>query len=95
MVFRIQNGDRELPPLNSRAIEKYCDKLLSIIDDNAKSEAAFRRWSNTTVRSDKNGPWSEQPHRTRSFTTALIEAVSEERATGGLDRVNFWIRQMV
>jgi cold shock CspA family protein len=77
MVFRIQNGIGDMPPLNTRSIEKYCTKLSEILDDEAKSRAAFESaWKILQSVEEKLAPWREPPHRTRAFTTGLIEATS-------------------
>lgn len=74
MVFRIQNGGAELPPLNSKSIEEYCDTLLKTLNDDTALESAFQKAGETVQRVIKElAPWREPPQRTRAFTTALIE----------------------
>lgn len=75
MVFRIQNGGVDMPPLNSRAIEKYCDKLLGVLDEEANAEQAFIHAGELLESvQERMSPWREPPQRTRAFTTALLEA---------------------
>lgn len=76
MVFRMQEGKGECPPLNSKAIEKYCADLLETLDDEAKSETAFQKAGNLVQKTkEKMEPWREPPQRTRAFTEALAAAV--------------------
>lgn len=75
MVYRLQ-GDSELPPLNSRGIEKYCDGLLTRLSDAVAVGADFRRAGELAeaVRR-RSSPLREPPERTRAFTEALTKAV--------------------
>jgi cold shock CspA family protein len=77
MVFRIQNSGSDLPTLNSKGIEKYCDALLKILDDENASEASFIRAGQLIEKiCEKNGPWRVPPQRTSALTTELIKAAS-------------------
>jgi cold shock CspA family protein len=80
MVFRVLNEPNELPVLNSRAIEKYCDALLEILEDEKRSEMAFERAGKLmeSLKESMN-PWREPPQRTRAFTNALLEVASGGR----------------
>lgn len=82
MVFRIQNEPSDLPVLNSKAINKYCDGLMEILDDKTVVEKVLIG-AGELVESVRQSmaPWREPSERTRLFTTALIEA-----ATGGRKR---------
>lgn len=84
MVFRTQNGSAELPPLNSKAIEKYCDSLIEVLQDDKKAEVAFIKAASMveSIR-EKMEPWREPPERTRAFTTALLEAAVKGAAREG------------
>ena len=77
MVFRLLNSTAQLPPLNSRDIDAYCQHLLDILDDEAANKAAFRQASDL-VRSARNkAPPSPDPlARTRLFTNTLIAQAS-------------------
>jgi cold shock CspA family protein len=83
MVYRLQNAADEPPPLNSRAIQGYCEGLLEELEDSAKAGAAFRR-AGKLVEWVGSGlpPSREPPERTRAFTTALIEAVRSGEPVG-------------
>jgi len=83
-VFRLQNGAGALPHLNSNRIEKYCDGLLALLDDDEASEQAFLRASKLLEAVDeKMKPWREPPERTRAFTTALIDAAGGRKEKPG------------
>lgn len=61
MLFRITNTKDELPPLNSKKMDKYCDKLLEILYDDNKALAAFEKClevidNSTFDKSDKQNP---------------------------------------
>jgi cold shock CspA family protein len=75
MVFRAQEGNGELPPLHSKAVEQYCNDLLRILDDDSMSETAFLRAGLVldSVRT-RLEPWREPPQRTRLFTEELLQA---------------------
>jgi cold shock CspA family protein len=82
MVYRLQNEPTDLPVLNSRAIDAYCEKFVKRLDDSNEVEANFRRAGKLvdSVR-DKLPAWREPPERTKAFTTALVEAASKEQHT--------------
>ena len=78
MVFRIQNGLSKMPNLDRgrhKDIEKYCQNLQDILDQESSSKEAFRRAGELvqeTLSRVRRG--RESPKRTRVFTGALIEA---------------------
>ncbi len=75
MVFRIQNEPSKLPHLNRKDIEKYCQTLRDVLDQESSGEEAFRSAGELvqkTLRSVQRG--RESPERTRVFTEALIKA---------------------
>ena len=80
MVYRLQNEPMDLPVLNSKAIDTYCEKLLNRLDDPKQAEADIRR-AGELVKSvrDKLPPSREPPERTKAFTTALIEAAAQNK----------------
>jgi hypothetical protein len=43
MLFRIINEKESLPPLNSKKMEKYCNELLTILNDETKALKAFKK----------------------------------------------------
>jgi cold shock CspA family protein len=75
MVFRLQNEAADLPPLNSKAIQSYCDALLSAIQG-PRSDTLFQTAADTVAGVRKKLQTHEQPERTRSFTAALIDAAA-------------------
>jgi cold shock CspA family protein len=77
MIFRLQNSKEALPPLNSKAIDKYCDHLMAILNDEAAATEAFLR-AEKLLESvhHRLAPWREPPQRTRAFTEALAEGAS-------------------
>lgn len=81
MLFRIQNEKFDLPYLNSKKIEDYCDSLLSILLDETKRLDAFRNTCEIIESVLTSGKFdSRQANKLRAFTTALIDkAVSERR----------------
>jgi len=86
MVFRIQNGSGEMPKMNSKAIDKYCESLISLINDEDRCATAFRN-ANRTVESvrETQGAWCEgrgRPERTKAFTSALVKAASQRPRRG-------------
>ena len=76
MVYRLQN-EADLPALNSKDLEKYCDSLLTKLGDALVVEANFRRAGELTdaVRR-RSSPFREPPERTRAFTEALAKAIA-------------------
>ena len=42
MLFRIIMSDEELPRFNQKKMEKYCQKLLDTLKDDAKCEKIFK-----------------------------------------------------
>jgi cold shock CspA family protein len=81
MVIRLQNQPSELPPLNSKTIEKYCDVLLEILRDDSKVHLAATRAGQLVedVRTRMEKQSREPLERTRAFTTALIDAAGGGR----------------
>jgi hypothetical protein len=73
-VFRIQNEPFPLPFLNSKDIEKYCQKLLDVLDSESSSKAAFQMAGELVEETRRAAGYSREPHeRTRAFTSALLE----------------------
>ncbi len=93
MIFRILNEHGEIPALNSKAIQAYCDALLKKLEGD-ECEAAFVRAGQLldSVRA-RIGPSREPPERTRSFTNALIDAAS--RSGGGRAATTTWLTGVV
>lgn len=75
MVFRLQNEPSDLPPLNSKAIEAYCDALMNAMQG-AKGEVLFRRAGDTVRAVMAKFKSREPPERTKAFTSALIDAAA-------------------
>lgn len=75
MVYRLQNEPGDLPPLNNKAIQNYCDSLLSTIQG-PRSEGLFTKAADTVGGVLKKLQSREQPERTRVFTATLIDAVA-------------------
>lgn len=77
MVYRLQNEATQPPPLNSKAIDSYCDALLEKLDNEVEAESAFRRAGELIDSArERIQRLREPPERTRAFTTALIAAAS-------------------
>lgn len=88
MVFRLQNEPGDLPPLNSKAIQGYCDNLLAAMQG-ARSEELFRKAAETVNAVRQRLQSREQPERTRAFTVALIDAAATRgRGPAASQRVN-------
>jgi len=75
MVFRLQNEPSDLPPLNSKLIEAYCEALLKAIQG-SESETLFKKAAETVDIVKSKLQTHEQPERTRAFTGALIDAAA-------------------
>jgi cold shock CspA family protein len=90
MVFRLKNQIQELPPLNSKAIDGYCEGILTILNNPALSESAFRS-AGELIESvqDNLSPWREPPERTRLFTSELITRATDGMAVGGTARTTW------
>ncbi|MEO5775288.1 MAG: hypothetical protein ABIQ27_00190 [Flavobacterium sp.] len=43
MLFRIISNSEQMPPFNSKKMDKYCDVLLDILNDDAKSLKVFKK----------------------------------------------------
>src|SRR5690606_9311825 len=43
MLFRIMYSTESLPPFNSKKIDKYCEKLLEILNNDTKALEAFKK----------------------------------------------------
>ena len=79
MVFRIMNEAFNLPKLDNKKIDDYCQALLDILDDQSLSESAFRR-AGEVVRSCQSHVSSARDplERTRAFTEALIAEAGKQ-----------------
>ena len=42
MLFRIVIANEELPKFNQRKMERYCQKLLNVLEDDSKCEQIFK-----------------------------------------------------
>ena len=81
MVFRIMNEAFDLPKLNSRKIDDYCQALLEILDDQSLSESAFLRASAIIHSCQSHWPSARgRLERTRVFTEALIAEAGKQGA---------------
>ena len=88
MVFRLQNEHGGLPPLNSKAIQGYCDALLDAIQGSG-SEELFKRAADTVSSVRRKLQTREQPERTKAFTAALIDAAATKgRAPAASERLS-------
>ena len=83
MVFRLTNEHGDLPRLDDRRIEEYCQGFIEILDDVARYEQAFLR-AGEIVRLCRSamGPSREPVERTRAFTSALISAAGRNEEAG-------------
>ena len=81
MVFRIMNEPFDLPRLNSREIDDYCQALLEILDDPLRNESAFRRASAVIFSCESHwGSTRRRLERNKAFTNLLI-AEAEKQST--------------
>jgi cold shock CspA family protein len=81
MVFRLQNEAEELPPLNSKAIQKYCETFIEQLKDRIGTASRMRRAGELVAKvRDRIKDWREPPERTKAFTTALIDEVGAKAA---------------
>lgn len=82
MVFRILNTEKDVPAVNSRHIDRYCEPLLSLLDDPVAAEAAFVRAGELISREKLSAaPSIEQPERIKNFTTSIIDVATQGRGT--------------
>jgi cold shock CspA family protein len=80
MLFRMEQGVGEMPALNSKTMDGYCNHLIKIINDRDAFGAAMKKAARVVEEIRKSlEPWREQPERTRAFTTALVAAISPGR----------------
>lgn len=78
MGFRLRFGSGKMPALNSKGMDDYCAKLLSIINDEANYLSAILEVASILERlKDEGAPWREPPERTRSFTNSIIDNLSK------------------
>ena len=85
MVFRIMNEPFDLPRLNSREIDDYCQALLEILDDPLRNESAFRRASAVIFSCESNwGSTRRRLERNKAFTN-LLKAEAEKQSTKSED----------
>lgn len=81
MVFRLLAESSTFPALNNRkAMEKYCEPLLSLLKDETKGRELFVRAATIVESTKTNRDYGPQISRIRSFTTALIEAAGKSSA---------------
>lgn len=81
MVIRIMNEPFDLPKLNSRKIDDYCQALLDIIDDPYLAESVFRRASAVVFACESQWPSTRRPlHKTARFTELLIAEAEKHNA---------------
>lgn len=79
MAFRIMTEISELPPLNSKQIDKYCTNMKAILDDVNKSLAVFKRICHLIdLLLPKLGYDVEEAPRRKSFTSDLSLLASKE-----------------
>ena len=81
MVFRIMNEPFDLPELNSRKIDDYCQALLEILDNPSRSESAFLRASAVIHLCESQ--WYSSRRRLekrRAFTELLIAEAKKQNA---------------
>ncbi len=87
MVCRLQNEPSDLPPLNSKAIEGYCDALLRAIQG-PQGDELFKRAAEIVRTVRQKLQTREQPERTRAFTAALIDvAAVRDKGPGASQRL--------
>jgi len=72
MVFRLQNELADLPPLNNKGIENYCETLLRAIHG-PTSEDLFKKSAQTVSNTRRAFGSRDQPARTKVFTNSLLE----------------------
>lgn len=82
MVYRLQNELTELPALNSKAVDNYCDSLLAKLDDEHEAIKGLRR-AGELVAAVLGKIQERQPERTRAFTSALMQEAKRTDAPGG------------
>jgi cold shock CspA family protein len=64
-----------LPPLNSRKMETYCQRIIEILDDPGGVTSVFEKAANIVTEALRQIPRGREPRqRTKAFTTAIIEA---------------------
>jgi cold shock CspA family protein len=76
MVFRLLNQKSEVPFLNSKEIESYCQVLLDILDDPDSRQRALAQAGNLVEGEYAKADRRDPPERTKAFTAALLELAS-------------------
>jgi CspA family cold shock protein len=73
MLFRLQEEKYNLPPLNHRKIEEYCDHLFGVLADRTKALRSFKKAAET-IGSALNAKdyYPKNPKALEVFTRALI-----------------------
>ena len=81
MVFRLMNEPFDLPQLNNRRINAYCQSLLDVLDDQSICESAFLRAAQVIGTCVSGMPFSRDPlERTRAFTDSLVASAGKAGA---------------
>ena len=79
MVFRLMNQPYDVPQLNQRKINAYCQSLLDVLDDPSRCEAAFLDAAKVIRTCISRTSFSRDPlERTRAFTDSLVTATGEK-----------------
>ena len=80
MVFRIMNEPFDLPRLNSRKIDEYCQFLLEILEDPYRTKSAFRRACAVIFSCQLQRNFSRKRlERNRAFTKLLITEAEKHK----------------
>ena len=81
MAFRLMNETSELPYLDDRKIDSYCQSLLKVLNDEMACLSAFKAASEVIHSCQTRVPRLREPvERTRVFTNELIAAATDQGA---------------
>jgi hypothetical protein len=75
MTLRYNLSGADLPPMNSKAMEKYCAKINDILWDDLKAVAAFEAAGRTVIESNDGAVPTRDDVKTQTATTSLLGAL--------------------
>ena len=78
MLFRMLYAKGELPPFNSKKVDKYCDELLKILNDEEKAIKAFKKCIKIIDNSDFDKT-DKQDVKLVSKTKILIDYLANDK----------------
>lgn len=75
MTLRYNVTGADIPPMNSKAMEKYCAKINDTLWDDTKAIAAFEAAARTVTKSNGGAVPTRDDVKTQTSTTSLLSAL--------------------